>query len=534
MRFSFGQELRQEQKQILSQRMIQSMEILQLTVQQLEERIEQELESNPMLELDDTPPDIDVGIDNDVGVDSEQYDESYREISESSGDEAVDSVLPDTNENVTDSVASDAIAEVAATIADGEMFTAPQDGEKEFSTADEFSSLYPDTIDEAPARSQSSLEEASERHEDMMASIPSRSQTLSEYLIDQLVWYDPSEEVRAMAERIIFSLDRNGFFTESLDEFLGSQHTADDLALANKALQLVQRLEPVGIASADVRECLLTQLTPDLPYYDLLAVLISEHLENMEYNRLPLISRKTGYTLTDIQEAIVVLRRLNPFPAAGFSNEAAPPIVPDVILEKTKDGNYEIFIENGRFHALRVSPEYKEMVKKKSVDKEARDYIRRNSNSAQWLIDSIAQRQNTLLRVTQAIVDYQRDFFDIGPEAIKPLKMQQIADAVGVHVTTISRTCDEKWMLTPHGMVQLRKFFTSSMPSSEEESGEVAQEAVKSRLKEIVDNEDKTAPLSDDDIVKLMNEAGVKIARRTVVKYRQSMGITNSRQRRTW
>jgi RNA polymerase sigma-54 factor len=254
----------------------------------------------------------------------------------------------------------------------------------------------------------------------------------------------------------------------------------------------------------------------------------------MEYNRLPLISRKTGHSLTDIQEAMVVLRRLNPYPAAGFSTEAAPPIIPDVILEKTEDGQYQIYIENGRFPALRISPDYKEMVKKKSVDKEARDYIRKNSNSAQWLIDSIAQRQNTLLRVTQAIIDYQREFFDIGPEAIKPLKMQQIADAVGVHVTTVSRTCAEKWMLTPRGMVPLRKFFTSAMQSTEQESGEVAQETVKNKVKEIIDNEDKITPLSDDEVVKIMNEAGMPIARRTVVKYRQTMGIPNSRQRRTW
>ena len=510
MRFSFGQELRQEQKQVLSQRMIQSMEILQLSAQQLEDRIEQELADNPMLEIDD---------DSEAPADTADLSDVF--------DEHADG-LPNSEESPEE--LRDRFIEQEREIDIG----GTPNSETDFRVADEFAALYSDTIDEAPARSQNWLEEAADRHGEMIANIPTRSQTLSEHLIDQLSWYDPSEPLRDMAERIIFNLDKNGFFPETLEQFLGPTRTDKELELARQALALVRKLDPPGIAVTDVRECLLSQLTPDLSHRDVLVTLISDHLDDIQHNRLPLIARKTGYSLTTIQEAIAEMRHLTPYPAATFTEEAAAAVIPDVILEKTEDGRYEVHADEGRFPKLRVSPYYRELLKQRLLDKGTRDYIKQNAGSAQWLIDSILQRQSTLQKVAQAIVDYQHDFFDIGPEAIKPLKMQQIADIVGVHVTTISRTCDDKWMLTPRGLVPLRRFFTSAMPSADEEGGEIAQDAVRMKLREIIDKEEKTDPLSDEAIVEEMEKAGIKIARRTVVKYRQAMGIPSSRQRRVW
>ncbi|HBT75493.1 MAG TPA: RNA polymerase sigma-54 factor [Planctomycetaceae bacterium] len=524
MRFSFGQELRQEQKQVLSQRMIQSMEILQLTLQQLEERVELELEDNPLLEIGDGRPE---DATPDSPGDIEWSDPEEKEAAREAEEERIDAFAEHEHEiDVHDS----------------------GDNRDDFRIAEEFSSLYADTIDEAPARSQNWLEEAAGRHGEMIAAIPTREETLPEYLIDQLSWFDLDRSLRAMIERIVYNLDRHGFFTESLEEFLGLEHDSkhdpqrdprqaeEELHLARKALEIVRRLDPVGVGCPGVRECLLMQIDNvdnTVPLAEELRILVSEHFEDIRHNRLPHIAKQTGFSLARIQEAIKRLRYLNPYPAAGFRESGAPTVTPDVVLEKTEEGDYVVHVENGRIPPLRISAYYRDMLKNKGTDQSAREYIRQKNGSAQLLIDAILHRKSTLRKVAQAIVDHQTAFFETGPEAIKPLKMQQIADAVGVHVTTVSRTCDEKWMQTPLGLFPLKRFFTGSVSATGGEE-ELASDVVRSKLREIVEKEDKKAPLSDEDLVRALESAGIKIARRTVVKYRQAMNIPSSRVRRTW
>ncbi len=479
------------------------MEILQLSTLQLEERIDQELEKNPVLELETELPD---------GDSADGFSPSEDESSAPQFEHEPE---------IKFEVAADSSPE-------------------EFQIADDFAQNYSDTIDELPARSQNWLEDQNDRRADAFANIASPSQTLQDYLLEQLGWFDLADDLRAMAERIVNNLDPNGYFpfgmaeflTESTPEGLVKPSTAE-LELAGQALEMVRRLDPSGVGSRDLKDCLLLQLGPDTPCAEVLRVLISSHLEDVSSNRLPLIVRETGFSLETLQEAIVELRRLNPRPGAGFSTEASMVIVPDVIVEKNEDGQYVVRLEEGRSQYLHVNGYYRDMMKNREADKGTRDYIRQKIGSAQWLIEAILQRRETLQKVAQAIVDHQIDFFEIGPHAMKPLKMQQIADLVGVHITTVSRACDEKWMTTPQGVFPMKRFFSGAIAASD--GGEMfAQDAVRLKLREIIEKEDKNEPHSDDALVKLLTEAGIQVARRTVVKYRQLMNIPSSRGRKNW
>ncbi|MDR1924006.1 MAG: RNA polymerase factor sigma-54 [Planctomycetaceae bacterium] len=580
MRFSFGQELRQEQKQVLTQRMIQSMEILQLSVLQLEERIDQELEKNPLLELD---ADVDSRDEYADGTDSNENDLSQTEESANedssdyfSGDDADDSYNANDSNDSGDSgnyefdefdfgaVASDdskfSDADVvdkiisdgsdsdsgsgsgsdvsvgsAGVVSDGVLSSdlpIVSDMREKFQIADEFAQVYADTIDEMPSRSQNWLEDQNERRNDAEANIPSPSQTLQEYLTGQLSWFDFSEPVRLMLDRIINNIDSNGYFPYSKEEFLGDGLLVEG-GFFDEAMLIIRKLDPPGIGGRDLKDCLILQIDPNSPNCDLVRELVLSHLEDVSANRMLHIVRAMGYSVERIQSAIVELRRLNPRPGAEFSGEAAMKIIPDVIVEKNDEGKYVVRLEEGRSHQLHISEYYCNMLKNRNVDKDTRDYIKQHAGSAKWLIDAIEQRKGTLLRVAQAIVDHQIDFFEQGNHAIKPLKMLQIAEVVGVHITTVSRACDEKWMMTPQGVYPFRRFFSGTIASSDG-SVNVSQDVVRIKLQEIVDNEDKNAPLSDEAIVESLKEVGVQVARRTVVKYRQLLNIPSSRARKSW
>jgi RNA polymerase sigma-54 factor len=493
MRLSLGQDLRMVQKQVLAPRMIQSMEILQLSVLALQERIEQEMEENPILDIREEEPD-----------------------------------LPPEGEQIEDREVADAPSEEERELVIDEIHSNEGDFERLMKMDEE----WPDHFEERSHGSRGEIEEAGERKTDAMANMVARPQSLQDYLHDQLGWFDLDPALRAMADRIIYNLDTNGYLQGRLEDLAGADPDTAQSALAEQALALVQRLDPPGVGARDLRECLLLQLIPGMPYHEQLRTLISNHLEDLEYNRLPIIARKTGYSIELIQTVLGELRKLNPKPGADFTNIAAPPVTPDVFVELDEDGKYRVRLEEGDTPSLFISPYYRKLFQNPGTTEETREYIKRKINSAQWLIDSIEQRRSTLTKVACAIVEYQKNFLDKGPEAIEPLKMQQIADKVGVHVTTVSRAVDEKWIQTPRGIFPLKRFFCGGTTSADGE--EVAWDTVRLKLQEIVDSEDKQHPWSDDQLVLQLAAAGITVARRTVTKYRKAMGILSSRQRRDW
>ena len=491
MRLSFGQELRQVQRQVLAPKMIQSMEILQLPITALEERIEQEINENPLLEKLEEDPDL--------------PDEETAEVENPDAPSAEEKelVVDETKDNV-------------------------DDFERLLNLGEE----WPDHFDERPRTSSNRMEEEGDRKNDAMANMAARPQSLQDYLGAQLGWFDIEPAIRQMAERIIYSLDSNGYQTCPLEELVDATAGPEGLALARKALAILQKLDPLGIAAKDLQECLLLQLQVGMPFYEEMRTLITSHLEDLEHNRLPVIQRKTGYSIDTIHQAWDELKKLNPKPGARFNDVHVPTITPDVYIEELEGPKYKVYLEDGRTPSLRISSFYRELLMTGRATDAEKEYIKRKINSAQWLIDSIEQRRSTLTRVSQAIVDHQTAFLIKGPEFIEPLKMQQIADKVGVHVTTVSRAVDDKWIQTPRGIFPLKRFFGGGTVSAD--GDEVAWDTVRLKLQEIVVAEDKHHPLSDDELVRELEKHGLTVARRTVTKYRKAMNLPSSRQRRDW
>ena len=426
--------------------------------------------------------------------------------------------------------------------ADYQDETAPRDDKElvvkeDSNNEDDFERLLsmsedmPNDFDERPRLSSNRLEEVAERSHDAMANA-ARAMTLHDYLLDQLAYFDLDDATRRMAERIIYSLDDNGRLPTPLEDILGPEATEENMAIANTALAVVQKLDPPGVGARDLRECWLLQLTPDMPYYEELRTLISNHLDDLAQNRRPAIARKTGYDMETIEHAVAQLKKLNAHPGSDYKDSHVPAVTPDVFVDRQEDGTYKVRLDEHDTPRLFISPLYRKMLRNGSASAEDREYIKRKINAAQWLIESIGQRRNTIHKVAQAIIDHQTDFLERGPEHIEPLKMQQIADRVGVHVTTVSRAVDDKWIQTPRGIFPLKRFFGGGTKSASGE--EVAWDTVRLKLQEIVDNEDKSSPFSDDDLVKELARHGIKVARRTVTKYRKSMKIPSSRQRREW
>jgi RNA polymerase sigma-54 factor len=504
VRLTLSQEQRQEQRQIMTQRLIQSMEILQLTLLQLEQRIDRELEQNPVLELSSEPSaesrerSNDTDSDNDYSIEDDSFASEEHEP-EIQFEHAV--------EHTGDT--------------------------EEFSIAEEFSLNYADTIDEAPVRSQNWLEEQEILRADVFANAACPGESLQTHLEQQLDWFDISEPLRDMTLRIINNLEPSGYFTYVWEDFLGENHTYEELEIAREALALVKRLEPAGVGGKDLRECLLLQIDPHSEYAEVLRILITSCLEDIAANRIPLIAKKIEFPLEVVQEAVAELRHFHPRPGTAFRGSTAPVVIPEISVERLESGRYIVHLEEGRSSQLRISKFYKDQIAKYEADKVTRAYIKKKIGAAQWLLNAVAQRRETLLKVSQAIVDHQTEFFEKGPQALKPLKMQQIADRVGLHVTTVSRACDEKWVSSPQGVFPLRRLFAGKVTMADGE-GTVANDVVRSKIQELIDQEDKTEPWSDDAIVKMLESEGIQVARRTIVKYRRLLGIPNSRGRRQW
>ena len=510
MRLSVGLQMQLSQKQVLAPRMIQSMEILQLPIQALQERIEQEMEENPCLD---------------------QKDGSDEEGRLNSDDPSVDN--PD-----------------APTDTERELVVEDNaNNEDDFERLLNMAENMPNDFDDSSRPSRGETEAEGERKHDAMANAAARPQTLQDYLHDQLSWFDLDADVRRMADRIIYNLDSNGYLKSPLEELLPPVSTElngdaeawrkTQLTLAEKALEAVQRLDPPGVGARNLKECLLLQLSVGMPYYEELRKLIADHLTDLEQNRLPQISKATGYSIELIQEVWEELRKLKPKPGADYSDSFVPNVTPDVYVDRKENSEdadgpekYEIRLENNQIPSLFISPFHLRLLKSGEVDDKARDYIKKKITSAQWLIESIEQRQSTLSKVAQAIVDHQWRFLDDGPEFIEPLKMQQIAEKVGVHVTTVSRAVDDKWMQTPRGIFPMKRFFVGGTTNAG--GDEVAWDTVRLKLQEIIDDEDKSKPFSDDALVEQLAEQGITVARRTVTKYRKAMNIPSSRQRREW
>ncbi len=491
----------------LAPRMIQSMEILQLNMMALHDRIEQELVENVTLER------------------LEKSDDGTPNDSDSDDLQSMERVTREERELRKDVETRELVVENDT------------DNKSDFERLVEISSEWPeDNVNFGDSRPSSNrISEDMDRQHDMMSNMLARPQSLHEYLLEQFAFYSVLPTERQFGEYLIQHLDHNGRMQSLLPEVLQQYNRVYGEELtqerADKVLGLIQHLDPPGVGARDHREMLLLQVEDSMPFHEVVRRLVSDHLEDIAFNRLPQIQKSTGYSLDLIKVGIEQIQTLNPYPGRGFEQRAVQRVTPDLSVDRNDDGTYSVRILDEYTPELRISPRYMRMLQENPTA-ETREWIRRKVESARWLIDSIEQRYSTLRKVAQEIVDHQQAFLDKGPEFIQPLKMQQIADRVGVHVTTVSRAVDEKWIQTSRGLFPLKRFFGGG---TQTDSGkDVAWDTIRIRLQELIDSENKRRPLSDDDLVQALADQGIPLARRTITKYRKQMQIPSSRQRREY
>ncbi len=371
--------------------------------------------------------------------------------------------------------------------------------------------------------------EAQEKRQFVFDSIPVQ-ETLQQNLIGQLNQSVLSAGNRKAAELIIGNIDDNGFLQSTPEEMaLNSGIPKEDF---EKMLALIQSFYPAGVGARDLRECLLIQLRRQGKEQSLEYKIVSEHMEDLGRRRFPEIARRMGISVEDVQKAADNIARLNPRPGQVFAAAPQNYVLPDVMVEKV-DGEYQISSNNEQIPHLRISNLYKDIIASGNTQtSEVKDYIRDKIRSGKFLIRSIHQRQQTILNIARQIVSRQRDFFEHGPSHLKPMTMGEVADAVGLHETTVSRAVSGKYMATPQGVFEMKYFFTSGYQTATGES--LSNTSVKEAILELVKHENGSAPLSDHEIVEILGERGIPIARRTVAKYRTELNILPSHMRRKY
>jgi len=367
--------------------------------------------------------------------------------------------------------------------------------------------------------------EQEELPEEFVERVPISRLSAGDNLLRQLRMSATDPELLAIGEYLIGSLDDRGFLTIGLDEIQNVFQVSEARALA--ALRLVQSLDPPGIAARDLPECLLLQLAARGEEDSLVAQIIREHFPELMQRKYQEIARKLKLTVDDVQDAARSIGELDPKPGIELSSEEPQYIIPDLVVEEV-DGEYVIYLNDRHLPRLRIADNYKEYLV--SASRETKDYVQGKLNQAQWLIRTVEQRRATMVKVMAAIIEEQREFFDKGPQALRPLTLQQVASKIGMHESTVSRVTNNKTVQTPRGIFRLKYFFSSSL--STEDGDEVSAKAAKSRIQEIVAKEEPKHPLSDQKIADILREEGLMIARRTVAKYREQLGVLPARLRK--
>ncbi|MBI4209672.1 MAG: RNA polymerase factor sigma-54 [Deltaproteobacteria bacterium] len=352
--------------------------------------------------------------------------------------------------------------------------------------------------------------------------------TLAEHLSWQLRLSDLSPEQEGIGAVIIGNINEDGYLTVSLEEIVEATHNS--LEEGRKVLAKIQEFDPPGVASRDLQECLLVQARQWASDIPLVEAIVRNHLEALEYHRYPEIAKELGVSVEAVVEAGKLISKMEPKPGRLFVSEEPIYIIPDIYVYKSGD-DYTVQINEDGLPRLRISHIYRRLLQEGSRQcEDAKKYIEGKIRSAIWFIRSIHQRQRTLVKVTQSIVKFQRDFLEKGIQWLKPMILRDVADDIGVHESTISRVTTNKYVHTPRGLFELKFFFNSGVHKGMGE--EIASIGVKDKIKQLIGHEDRKRPLSDQEIVETLQKQNIQIARRTVSKYREVLGIAPANQRK--
>ncbi len=356
-----------------------------------------------------------------------------------------------------------------------------------------------------------------------------QSETLQEHLLHQMTLAASNDEEKKLGELIIGNIDSDGFLRISVEEL--SMMSDKDVDEVKKVLKIIQTFDPNGIGGSTLKESLLIQLENKGKKDSLAYKILADYFELVGKKKYQEIAKALRVKVQDVQDAVKNIVRLNLRPGALFSQAQTQYIVPDVTLRKDDD-NFEVIINDERIPHLRISNFYRRMMMQNGLSPEVRDYIKEKIHSGRWLIKNIHQRQETLYNIAREIVKAQKNFLLTGMGNLEPLTMHQIAEAVNLHESTISRAISNKYIDTPHGIFPLKFFFTTAIGTTD--GKEVSSHKVKHLLKELITAEDPKKPLSDEALVKMINAKGMKIARRTVAKYRKELNILPSHLRKQY
>ncbi|RKX29298.1 MAG: RNA polymerase sigma-54 factor [Candidatus Zixiibacteriota bacterium] len=455
-------------QQTLAPQLIQSLKMLQMPALKLEQTIRHELATNPLLEeIEELEIDQDQAEDNAAEV----------EIAESEGD-------------TSESVDWD------------EYLFEDEEGYK--------------------------VHEQREPIEERFEGTASHKSNLYDHLLEQLSFLKLSPEEHLIGEYIIGNISPDGYLAISVPEM--AEELEVDIIRVESVLEMIQKFDPTGVGARDLRESLLIQLKEkgyegSLPYR-----IVDEHIRDLDRKSILQISKMMGVTATKAEQAMKVIRSLSPKPVQGRFDAAAMAVIPDLIVERY--GNDYIVMHNDRYIPhLRINSGYRNLMKRGSKSsQDTKKYIRQKLEQARWLLNSINQRRTTMIRVMEAIIDKQREFFDKGPAFLKPLIMEEIARVVDMNVATISRVSNSKYVQTPLGVYEIKYFFNSGIARSE--GRDISKHSVKQRIEDIIAEEPPEKPYSDQEIYKRLNEEGIKLARRTVTKYREELNIRAARLRK--
>ena len=483
----FNQELRQKQtqSQVLAPQLRHSLKILQVATQDLRTTIQEELQTNPSVE--------------ELPMESVSLDESK------------------SNQNDSESSSND----------DSSDFDEVRFDET-FEILNKLDQDWHDHFAEAGSNGQRFTTEDAERRDHFFDSLVAE-ESLQEHLLSQAALTDISKAEMRAIEYIIGSLDNNGFLTTPLSDLaLASGLSLRELQTGH---QLLKSFDPPGIGAFDLQDCLATQLTLlGLRNSDAYEIVLN-YFKLLTRRRIPDIARKMGISSEDVKIAIDEIGLLNPSPGRKFSEDTNRSVLPDVVVARDGD-NWKVSLNSDYIPRLRISPIYKEMIAKGQLSKQEKEYIQEKMRSGKFLISSIEQRQQTIERIAKEIVKIQSEFLDEGVSKLRPCTMTQVADKVGVHETTVSRAIANKYIQTPHGVFDLKYFFTPGYKVVDGES--ISNTSVKDMIQQLVSNEEPSKPLSDQGIVALLKDKDIKIARRTVAKYREELGILPSNLRRQY
>ena len=524
------------QRLVLTPQLRQRIEMLQMTTLELTDLIQQQLLENPVLEEVATQEEarelaekiLDHLANSDSGASPEQtqveaaepelgspasngsgdLDTGSTTFTESEGGEGLDAAGTDLSE---DSIGDEIVGEEAA-----------RDPFEEI----DFGREFQDYLDPGYKTQEIEYKEDAPTFEQFLTRAPS----LAEHLEWQLHMNPISEEVCNAAICVIGNLDADGRLTATDEEISAMGPWSAETV--EQSRQAVMRLDPVGCGARDVRECLLVQLEVRGERDRLASRLISDHLSDLQQHKLPNLSKQTGIDVDTLLAELQVIRTLDPYPGRRYSSEEPILISPEIYIEKLDEGDedYIIYFADDGSPRLRISQQYQQMLGQTGVSNETKSFIREKVRSAVDLLRNIEHRRQTIYKVVESIVHRQKDFLDKGVEHIKPMMLKDIAEDIGMHLSTVSRVVNRKYAHTPQGVIELRRFFTEGMMN--EEGEEISTRIIKLKIKKLIEDEDTHNPITDDQVVKILAKDGIKLSRRTVAKYRDQMQIPGSRERR--